>query len=649
MLQKLRAGVGSWAAKIILFILMASFALWGIDGYVGTGGDDGVAATVGERQIAADALGRAYRAMLNRRDLAQIDVERARELRLAEPVLERMIGRALLAAEARSGGLDAGDDRVRDAIIARPEFRDGMNMFSRLAFEQYLRAVGESEQTYTESVRDDIALSALGEAAFGGATVPEVFVARILAWLGETRSAQIMTLPAQSMPSPPDPGEGELAAFLADHADLFMRPEYRRLSYISISPTELAAETSLGEGELRAVYDARLAEFTQPESRHILQLLVADEETAKTASARLTAGEDFAAVAEALAGQAPGAGDLGWLVRDAIPDPALAEAAFTLPEGGVSPPLSGAFGWFVVSVAGIRPASTRPFAEVAPELRQDMALETALDTAYDLSVLVDESLGAGHDLETAATAVNLPLRSLAGIDRNGLTPAGAPPEPSPPGGPAFTQAAFAAEEGATGFLVETGDEGYFVLRVDGITPAHLPELATIRADVLAAWQREQRLRMMQERAQRIVDALDAGADFSRAAQDAGLQPPPPVQDIARFGRDGRSRGDAAGGSELTLTPQIEALPRGLAADLFNLQPGKGTFAETATGDVTIARLEAIHPIQSTAESPELLTLQREVRESLRAGMEATLLAEYTTALRARHPVTVNRAVLDRLY
>ncbi|MFP3386424.1 peptidyl-prolyl cis-trans isomerase, partial [Tritonibacter sp. SIMBA_163] len=64
---------------------------------------------------------------------------------------------------------------------------------------------------------------------------------------------------------------------------------------------------------------------------------------------------------------------LGTFEKSAIPDQAVADAAFALAENGVSPVVKGSFGPVILRVTQIEPAHVKPLAEVEGEIRTTLA------------------------------------------------------------------------------------------------------------------------------------------------------------------------------------------------------------------------------------------------------------------------------------
>jgi peptidyl-prolyl cis-trans isomerase C len=128
------------------------------------------------------------------------------------------------------------------------------------------------------------------------------------------------------------------------------------------------AKNAATDEALHKVYDdAAKAHPPEPEI-HARHILVATEEEAKTALARVKGGEDFAKVADELS-KDPGSkgGDLGWFIKDKMV-PEFAEAAFKLKKGEISDPVKSPFGWHIIQVEDIRQSQMPPFDSVKDEI-----------------------------------------------------------------------------------------------------------------------------------------------------------------------------------------------------------------------------------------------------------------------------------------
>jgi len=141
----------------------------------------------------------------------------------------------------------------------------------------------------------------------------------------------------------------------------------------------------------RSEYRARPERFAQPEeihARHILLPLAKDGSDDAQVKAKADAllgelrqGADFAKLAQENSsdkGNAQRGGDLGFFARGRMV-PAFEDAAFGLKNpGDLAGPVKTQFGYHIIELMERKPAGTKPFEDVLPELKKEVAAK--LDT-----------------------------------------------------------------------------------------------------------------------------------------------------------------------------------------------------------------------------------------------------------------------------
>ena len=86
------------------------------------------------------------------------------------------------------------------------------------------------------------------------------------------------------------------------------------------------------------------------------------------------------------------------------------------------------------------------------------------------------------------------------------------------------------------------------------------------------------------------------------------------------------------------------LPSSLAAQLFRAKQGQAALGATEAG-FAVAVLHRVEPASPSSDKGAF----DEMRGEVAAAMGADLLSQYTGALRAIYPVSVNSGALDRLF
>ena len=146
-------------------------------------------------------------------------------------------------------------------------------------------------------------------------------------------------------------------------------------------------------------------------------------------------------------------------------------------------------------------------------LSREMKLERAKDVLFELANKVEDELAGGAGLEETTQRLALKLRTLEAIDVTGRDKAGQPIADLP-AATEFLRAAFEADSGIETALTETDDGGYFILRVDRITPPSVRPLETVREEVAATWTARQRAETARTKAQQAAERIKDGAEMA---------------------------------------------------------------------------------------------------------------------------------------
>ena len=136
-------------------------------------------------------------------------------------------------------------------------------------------------------------------------------------------------------------------------------------------------------------------------------------EEAKAAADKLAQGTTFEALA-AERGLKDSDIDLGTVAKTAVVDRDVADTAFALKAGEVSAPVQGRFGIAIVKVDAIEAGTTRPFEEVAAELKRDMQHERAKNELTNVQEKIEDERLGGATLADAARKFKLKPRAPRG-------------------------------------------------------------------------------------------------------------------------------------------------------------------------------------------------------------------------------------------
>jgi peptidyl-prolyl cis-trans isomerase D len=611
MLEFLRRGVKSWVVKVLLGLLVVSFAVWGI-GDVTTGFSTRVA-TVGGQTVEAGLFGATLRQEQQR---YQLDATQIRPLGLDRFVLGRMVRDAALAEAAERLGVSAPDEAVARAVRAEPAF-SAAGQFDPVQYAAAVRRVFPSVAVYEQTLRQSLAAGLIERAAAAAAPLPGLAPA-LAAWREEARRFEAITLTVLNLQGPdPVPSDADLAAHLEAARAAFAEPERRDAVWLRIDPSAMAAEVAIPEEELRAAYEGRRAEYETAERRVVDQIVFPTEAEAAAASARLADGS--ATFDALLAERSLSRGDaaLGEVEAGDLRD-ARGPAAFALPGPGVAGPAATAGGFALLEVRAVTPGRTTPFEEVREALRTEAALARIQPDLDRLSELAADALAGGATIEEAAAELGLTPGGVAGLSADGALAGGAPAF-GLPAEPAFLAELFAAPEGADRDPVRLPDGGAFALRVTAVTAPRDPALEDVRDRVAESWTAARRSEALAALGESARDRVAAGEDMAAVAADLGAV----VESIGPL-----RRGDP--------DPRLDEAAR---AALFAAEPGAVALARPVQLAV-VARLAEVIPAEPDGPAA------REIAEALEAAVGRDQIEFLGRALEAEAGVTYNLQAIE---
>jgi peptidyl-prolyl cis-trans isomerase D len=623
MLQAIRGRAASWIVKILFVMLILSFVAWGVADWVNSAARPQVVAEIGPVRVDPNTFSQAVTNEMQRfRQMfgANFDREQAKQFGIGDRVIEQIIAKTLVELEAKRLGLTISDQVLRDAIRNNPSFKNERGEFDRYRFEAIINRAGYSEARFLEDFLRDLQRSQLVRPIADGATPAKALTEALLRYRGERRAADTYLVATAAVGALPAPTDAQLEDYLKANSSRFMRPEYRTLSVLVLSPDQLTARITVSDADAKKAYQERLDEFTTPEQRTVEQMQLPDEAAAQKAADEIAGGKTFEAVATAL-GKSDADIKFGDVKRDDLPAE-FATPIFELALDATSKPVKSGFGWHLFKVTAITAERVQPFESIQAKLIEELKREQAADQLPQLANKLEDALAGGAALDEAAAKVDLTVIKTAAVDQRGRGTDEKPLADLPQVAQLLPTAFGLAAAGQTSRLVETGDDSYVAVRVNEITAAVLPPLAEIKDAVVVAWSQAQRDDAAKKKAEALVEKVKGGAAIDKAAAELGatLKPSTP------FTRDG------AGAQ----------LPSGLPSQLFAGPVGTVAMGQTSEGYL-VARLKEILPVDPVGAEAQLTKLQGELKQT----MGNDLLQQFEAGLRSRFSVSVNQKAVDQ--
>ncbi|MCU0885206.1 MAG: SurA N-terminal domain-containing protein [Beijerinckiaceae bacterium] len=626
MMQGIRNAGQTWLGKLLVGILFAiligSFAIWGI-GDIFRGQGRNTVATVGKKEIDIEQVRSAYQnevQRLSRRFRQNITPDQARALGVDQQVLSRLVTEAALDADAAERGLTVSNEAVAKSILDDQNFRGAAGTFDRNMFNELLRQAGLNEQGYVREQRAAIVRNQLAEALSGQSQAPLAVQEAAHRYRNEQRVIRFVALPPAAVGTIDEPTDAVLRTFFEERKASFRAPEYRTANVLALTPQTLANPGSISEADAVAHYERIKARFGTPERRTVQQIVFPTQAEAAAAAERIRSGTSF----EDLARErniSDADLTLGSFTRPEMLDQAVAAAAFALAPNAVSPPVQGAFGYALLRTPLIEAEKVRPFAEVAGEVRNDLALSRAVQSLAEVHDKIEDMRASARPLKDIADEMKLAMVALGPVDRSRQSASGLPLTPVP----AATQvieAMFRADIGTDNEAVRTPDNGYVWFDVSTIEPARERTFDEVRALVASQWRQDEMASRLQAKGREVTDRIAKGETLDTVAAALGLtvETSPP----------------------LTRASSLPEFPANVLTVAF------GTVVNgAASADLGGERGRMVFQVQTATVSPFLRTTQEaeSVGQQLGIAIGDDLLSQYVTALQGRLGVRINQTTL----
>jgi peptidyl-prolyl cis-trans isomerase D len=624
----MRKASSNWLGKIVMAVVMGvlivSFGIWGIaDIFRGFG--QSTLAKIGGTEISTEQFRQIYTdklQQLGRQFGRPLTSEQARAFGLDRQVLQQTIAEAALDEEARRMGLGQSDAEVMRQIYSDPNFKGLNGQFDPARFQAVIRQFGYTEQRYLAEQRRVGLRRQIAGTISAGLEPPKPLIDALIRFQNEQRSIEYIKLDAAQAGTIDSPSPETLASYFDDHKTQFRAPEYRKISFVAVTPEEIGKWTEVSDEDAKKVFEQRRDRLGTPEKREVSQIVFPNADEALAARGRLTSGTSFDDLAKERNLNLADV-DLGLIAKSAILDPAVADAAFSLPSGEISQPIQGRFGVALVKVGKIEPGTTASYESLAAQIKKDLATERARAKVAELHNKMEDERGGGASVIEAAQKLGLAPVTIEAVDRSGRAPDGQPVANIPRGLDVVSQA-FNSDVGVDNDPIQFNG-GYVWYDVLGVTPSRERNLDEVKNQVEARWREDQISTKLRAKATEIVQKLENGGKLADEAASLGVK----VETAAGFRRDA-SLPDvpSAAVTAAFRTPK----------DGVGQTPGAGSspWVVFRVTDVTVP------PVDTTSQEV------KNMKDTLQRGLTDEQIAQYVTKIESEIGTSINQAAFAQV-
>ncbi|ASD66486.1 SurA N-terminal domain-containing protein [Pseudoalteromonas piscicida] len=625
MLEKIREGSQGPAAKIVLGLVILSFALAGIGGYLGQTTEQPVAEVNGVK-ISQTKFSRAYsneRARLEQQFgeyFAQIAADPNYMAQIRQGVVDQLVQQELQTQLAKELGLRVSDEQVKKAIVEMPYFQIG-GEFSNDRYLQVIRQMNFQPDSFREYLRDEMTRAQLISAVAGTDFVLQNELQQSIALQQQTRAIDYAVLSKELVKDEVSVTDEEIQNYYDLNQTQFQAPELVAVNYIELKAEDLEPAEPVTEEALKTYYEEQKNQYLEPERRRVSHILVdasEDPEAAKQKAdeilAELNNGADFAVVAEEKSDDIVSAelgGDLDWIERDMM-DPAFEDAAFALAAvGDVSDVVESEFGYHIIKLTDIQRQQAQSFEDVKEDLRAELEKAAKIDAFYQKQTRVAElAFEMADSLQDAAEAAGVEIKSTELVSRNAL--------PEPLNSPVISNTIFTPElleDRVNSEVLEVAPEHIVVVRVAEHKAAATKPFEEVSAQIKTQLSNEKASTLIAEKAQSLFEQLQGGATLAEIAKAQSIE----VKSVTELKR------------------RSYDVPPAIAAEAFKLpQPG---VAETESALVELGNGDSAFVVLKSVTTPEVDgKVDAQQKQSITASYANKNYLELLAALEAKSEV-----------
>lgn len=467
MLQDIRDNSQGVIAKVIVGLIIAIFALFGVESIIG-----GFVTSPPVAEVNGEEITEAQLQANTQNLIASLggNLDALDQDLLEQVSLNQLVEELVMKQVAEQSAMTISSDRVDKNIIGTESFQIN-GVFDPDLAVRTMASQGFSVPLYRETLSQQMLMAQVANAYASSNFVTDSELETLIKLTSQTRDFRYLsiTLGARTLGTPIT--DGEIQAYYDANQEEFREDESVEVRYVMLDKTVIADEILVDADTVLAQYEEERSAFegsSEKRASHILfevgagmtedQALAA----ATAAKQRLDAGEDFAALALEQSSDVVSAeegGDIGYTDGTAFP-PELEEALILLSLNEVSGPVITEFGAHLVRLTEDNVNVFPEFDEVSARIERDLK-SSEVELLYserlaDLSNLAFETA----DLVEISEQLGLPIlqsQEFTRLGGNGIF-----------SNPAITDAAFSDEvliDGNNSEVIELNDSQSVVLRV----------------------------------------------------------------------------------------------------------------------------------------------------------------------------------------
>ena len=414
MLNVIRNLVKSIAGKILLLVMVASFAVWGM-GDLLRSGDSGLVATVGNQKITINEFYYQFQKKLNEFNQSldqKLTEEEAHKQQITYLVLNEMVYGKLIQEFASKNSIYLSDTIIKNAIISIPQFKDDDGNFNKLLFDNAILNNFNNEAEFT----DEISRIFLNNLLFENFKTPTPLNKNIsnvfYSYEAETRDIIYFNITKSLLETAPIT-DNEVKMFYDNNNNDYLTKKIIGIRFLNLNPKSFTSSISISNKDVELYYRQNIDRYSQQETRDIEIVNASSFDQSKKI---LELMNDTAKLSQYI--------DKEGLVISKLKDvkfndydEKISNKIFANPVGIISDPIEfGNFNFLAIKVADINPIKVISLNKVKEEIVKNLKEEQSYQLFLENIDLIEKLNLTGSTLDEIAINFELNIVSAAAND-----------------------------------------------------------------------------------------------------------------------------------------------------------------------------------------------------------------------------------------
>lgn len=527
MMDNLRAASNHFALKIILSLIIVSFVLTGVGGYMFRGAHQYVA-KVGEQEITPRQLQMAIQSARNEMrkefeeqgQISNFDKLMNNEdfvKSQAEQILNELINESLISQYAKKLNITISDEQVKTAIRTDKTFQNEKGQFDNNLYRAFLIRNNLPGEWFAENIRKELEKSQVNVIYSGTDFVtPEELDAQAALFL-QKRNIRLAKVDLNKLQENQTVTDEELESTYNQNKQDFAIPERYKVAYVELDAVNIQAAQNVSDDEVKSYYEANKDQFIQSARYNFSVIQVKTHQEADALIGQLKNGSDFASLAKEKSTDTISAakgGELGWFEPNTMTTEMV--TAKLQNEGEISEPIEMGSTYLIFKLNQVEPSKIKTLEQVAKNIKQQLTTERARKEFFALQQKVGDAIH--QDPYSFVELEKIPDVKIVETDwfeRDNL--------PAALNHPNLANLLFSnsliAKDGAPASnsdLLQVDGDRAFVLRIIDHEPEKFKPLSDVREEVLTLTKQQKALTQARSQVKAALAELAAGKSEEEA-------------------------------------------------------------------------------------------------------------------------------------